>query len=442
MIRKSSIAVPLLEPSTPADAQASPLLSDAAGIRLYVAFLFLGVGAVLPTFVIFAAVDYFTLISPSGSLEFEINAWFNGMLFAVSVANALQQQIGFTVRIIWGFVATAACLVSVPVLGALLLGRGEEYASLHGRLLLLVAALMGAANATSQCSLFGLSSAAFPPAFTQALLTGVALCGTTITLTRAALKLFVQDGLGGPSAYAFFLFSAAYSCGSAVVFWQLRTRSDLFRAQLTAAVDTSPTLSRRAAARPGASPAPPLRRDATSFRARTLALLLPAPGRRGVGEACVLLVIVNAQFTCVVPSMVGLTRDFIGEGWSHVLAILAYNFSDLFARAVLAPRWPCGLRATWPAVVLRLGLIAAVGLCAPPRVLSGSSAPLLAALAALGSSTGYLSSCVMRTATAHVEPHDREAAGYLGVLSIFAGLIVGSVLAFPLAALVAGGTRR
>lgn len=64
--------------------------------------------------VIFAAVDYFESVSPSGNIVFELNVWFNGMLFLFSVANALWlSRLGFTLRIVWGFIVMGVCMASV-----------------------------------------------------------------------------------------------------------------------------------------------------------------------------------------------------------------------------------------------------------------------------------------------------------------------------------------
>ena len=84
---------------------------------LYVCIVLLGVGSVLPTFVIFAAVDYFETMSPD--MMVHVNLAYNGMLFMAAFANASAKSLesaGFTIRIIWGFVGIGACMGSLPVL--------------------------------------------------------------------------------------------------------------------------------------------------------------------------------------------------------------------------------------------------------------------------------------------------------------------------------------
>jgi len=312
---------------------------------------------------------------------------------------------------------------------------GPEWARRFEMLVLAVAAVLGVADAFSQCSLYGLSSAAFPPIYTQALLMGVSICGSLITVTRMCFKWAFGDH--SHSSYAFFLFAAAYSVGSAALYWYVRRRNTLFRARLIAAIETSPTLAIRAYE---TSPKGTVRkpRHDEYFSAQVVDLLCYSPKSR-VGETCLMLIFVHAQFTAVVPSIVGLTHDFWGTGWYQVFAIFAYNVGDLCGRGPLATYLPCPVGYRWGAILLRCVLVVAICLCVPPYPLSGSPIPLLCVIVPFGGSTGYLASSIMAGATDHVSAKDREATGYLGILSIFAGLILGSALAFPLKEFVQPG---
>ena len=108
----SPLDTPLLDAAPGCD-------NDAQGRTLYIAFLVLGVGSVLPTFVLGAAIDYFASVSPGNDLVFELNAWFNGMLFVLSIVNALWlTRFGFTARIVWGFVTMGVCFATLPMVSA------------------------------------------------------------------------------------------------------------------------------------------------------------------------------------------------------------------------------------------------------------------------------------------------------------------------------------
>ena len=110
-----------------------------------------------------------------------------------------------------------------------------------------------------------------------------------------------------PRSYAFFLFAAAYSFGSALLYWHVRRRNTLFRARLTAAIETSPTLAIRAYA---TSPKGTVRkpRQDEYFSAQVSDLIFYSPQSR-VGESCLMLICVHTQFTMVVPSIVGLVTS-------------------------------------------------------------------------------------------------------------------------------------
>jgi len=396
---------------------------------LYVAFLLLGICAVMPTFVIFAAVDYFNDISPGGDIEFSLNVVFNGTLFATSLASALFfQNYGFTSRIVVGFITIAACMAAMPLLDQLR-GVSQWWSDMFSSLVLLIAAVLGVADAFAQASLFGLSSAAFPPYYTQALMFGVSICGTVLTLVRIACKAIFPSDLR-LSSYIFFAIAAAFSLSAPFIYLALR-RQPLFKSFVSSAVKTSPTLARREYRNspPGSmrKPDPKL-----SFRGQAAALLRVG----SVRESCALLLLLNAQQFLVVPSVVALSHDFIGDGWYQVVAILTYNLGDLCGRGPLAAFFPWPTRFIWPAVAVRVLLDVAVCLCVPPHALSGSPVVLLVVVAVFACSTGHLATCVISAAATHVKETDRETTGYLTILALFLGMICGSAGAYPLKTLI------
>ena len=232
----------LLQESPPTPNQLH--FKDKEADSLYFAFLVLGVGSVLPSFIYGASVDYFNQVSTSAYLEFPLNAALNAVLFVFSVINALYlDRLGFTLRIFYGFIAMAACLGALPVLYALhslrVIGDTAYY-----WLLIADASLLGAADACAQASLYGVTSAACPPLYTQALMQGVSVCGTSVTLLRVVIKLFIRDVL--LSSHLFFAGCALYCLVSAAQYAVIRLRYPLFRRFLNDAATTSPTLMRRA----------------------------------------------------------------------------------------------------------------------------------------------------------------------------------------------------
>ena len=153
-------------------------------------------------------------------------------------------------------------------------------------------------------------------------------------------------------------------------------------------------------------------------------------------EPCAQLVLINAQQSMTVPSIIGLSLDFIGAGWYQVLAILSFNVGDMLGRGPLAAYYSCPPRLVWPSVVARFGLNWAMCLCVPPYALSYNPVPLPLLGLALGLTTGYLATSVATSVATRVSANDRETSGYLIILAIFFGLMGGSFAAIPLKALI------
>ena len=399
---------------------------------LYRSFLLLGIGSVLPTFVIFGAVDYFNDIGGGGDINFALNVCYNGCLFVCSVANALWlQKYGFTIRIVWGFVAMGVCMLSIPLLDQLR-EFGPSWGKVFESLVLILACILGIADAFAQGSLYGLTAAAFPPIYTQALMFGVAICGTLMSLARIACKLLYDDLRG--SSYIFFFIAGAYSLSVAALYCRERRHNLLFLSKLDDAMETSPTLAmRKYMTSPKGTVLKPDK--SMSFGGQVYELLVDTPAVR---SACLMLIAANAAQYAVVPSILGLSHDFVGEGWSQVLAILACNVGNLFGRGPLATRYPVPHRHVWPSIGATCVLTAAVCLCVRPFPLSFNPFLPSALAFALGGASGYIATCIISTASTRVTDKDKETTGYLCILAIFFGLIFGSALAYPLRILVTG----
>jgi len=395
---------------------------------LYGAILLLGVGSVLPTFVIFAAVDYFTLISPH--LMAHISLAYNGTLVIAAFLNALSsmEKLGFTVRIVYGFIGIGCCMAALPVCEHFRM-EGLLSESVFAAFVVLIMSCLGVADAFAQAPLYGVVSATCPPIYMQALMLGVALCGTTITLGRLLLK-GVTQGSTFLSASIFFSVAAVYAFGSAGLYFRVRTRHRLFLSYLFDASQTSPTLMRRAYAKsPGPMRRPP---SNLSFTGQVFDLLKT----KEVLEVMMMLLLIHAQQFVVVPSIVGMAHDFIGDGWSPVLAILAYNVGELIGRGPLATCCCLEMSRIWPGIYIRCMIDAAICFCVPPYLLSTSPYPLLLLIGMLGASTGWLATSVMQQVGSRVSPSDRETTGYMSILAIFSGFIVGSGLVYPLTLVV------
>lgn len=134
--------------------------------------------------------------------------------------------------------------------------------------------------------------------------------------------------------------------------------------------------------------------------------------------------------------LAGISHDFIGFGWSALCGIFLYNAGELLGRGPLAAHYCLPIRWVWPAVCVRGAIDAAICACVPPYAFSRSPYPLLALVTMLGASTGWLATSVMQQVGSRGKPQDRETIGYMSILAIFSGFVVGSGLTYPLVLLV------
>eukprot|EP00854_Cymbomonas_tetramitiformis_P016074 gene16074-19066_t len=186
-------------------------------LELYFFFVLLGLGSVLPSFVLASAVDYFTTVIDRKSINFEINVAYNGSLFLTTVFSLFYLPRGaFVPRCISGFAVMAFCFVAIPALEWLRAYGGSD--TLVWNLLMGNIVILGAADSFAQTPLFALTGSAFPPSCTRALMAGVALCGTTMTAARICTKSTTSDVQY--SSYAFFTLSSliCFACGTGVYY--------------------------------------------------------------------------------------------------------------------------------------------------------------------------------------------------------------------------------
>lgn len=139
-------------------------------LSMYLQFVFFGMGTVLPIYVIFAAVDYFDDIFPKSEPEFAINVIYNPLLFCGSFANLVWGRgSSFKWRIVYSFAVMALSMLGFIAFDRLEL-CGATCLQSHYWAVLGVAGVLGLADAVCQSTLFGLTSHALPPLYTQGLM--------------------------------------------------------------------------------------------------------------------------------------------------------------------------------------------------------------------------------------------------------------------------------
>lgn len=159
-------------------------------LGMYLQFVFFGIGSVLPIFVIFAAVDYFDDIFPGKEPEFVLNMIYNPLLFCGSFVNLVWGRASsFKWRILLGFSVMAVCMLAFIVLDQLEL-CGSTCLRSHFWSVLAVTAVLGLADALCQSTLFGLTTHALPPLYTQGLMVII----SCLNCIKASCNSIMHDG--------------------------------------------------------------------------------------------------------------------------------------------------------------------------------------------------------------------------------------------------------
>ncbi|EDO46907.1 predicted protein [Nematostella vectensis] len=387
-------------------------------LPMYLQFVFFGIGSVLPVFVIFAAVDYFDVIFPSKEPEFALNVIYNPLLFCGSFVNLVWGRgSSFKWRIVSGFSVMAVSMVAFIALDQLEL-CGATCLKTHYWSVLLVAGILGLADAVCQSTLFGLTSHALPPLYTQGLMFGASICGGIITILRIVTKSTTSSM--HLSSYYYFGATSVFIALVIILFIRLMSGSAFQRYYSRAARYSLDKDLRH-----------PIRR-LVGFTIEALKVL----SYKRVFCYCFLLMLIHLQQFMVMPSVVTMANDFLGHGWYPVLLVLVYNIGDVIGRGPLAMYYTYNLGWAWLSTFVRFSLVIGICLSVPPYMLSRKPAWMATFVGLLGLSTGHLSTSLMSQASVDVPGRAKETVGYLGVLSMTLGMAGGSALSLGLKALI------
>jgi len=387
-------------------------------LGMYLQFVFFGIGSVLPIFVIFAAVDYFDNIFPHKQPEFALNAIYNPLLFCGCFVNLVWgRAASFKWRIVSGFSVMVVCLMGFIVLDQLEL-CGSTCLKSHYWSVLFVAGVLGLADAVCQSTLFGLTTHALPPLYTQGLMVGVGLCGLLMTFLRVLTKATTKNL--HVSSYYYFGTAAMFILLVIAVFFHLSRGNALKRYYSRAPRSGVDTDWKH-----------PFQRFAF-FTGEALRVLR----YKHVFCHCFLLTLVTAQQYVVMPSVATMATDFLGSGWFPVLLILVYNIGDVLGRGPLAMYYVYSLHWAWLSTLVRFFVIAGICLSVPPHMMSDRPAWMAMFVAVLGLSTGHLTTSLISYASSEVPGRAKETVGYLSVLSMTLGMAGGSAASYCIKALL------
>lgn len=251
----------------------------------------------------------------------------------------------------------------------------------------------------------------------------MSICGLIITILRIICKATTTDVHW--SSYLYFGTTAAFIL--LVIFLYIRlTQGEAFLKYYTRATKYSFQMIAKQ----------PIKCFAM-FSAETIKVLQ----YKQVFSYCFLLTLVNVQEFMVMPSVVTMARDFLGNGWFPVFLILIHNLGDFFGRGPMAAFFTYSLQWSWLAMLVRFSLVIGICLSVPPYMLSHKPAWMATFVALLGISTGHLTTSLIAYAAADVPGKAKETVGYLGILSITLGMAVGSGLSLGLEELINRANR-
>lgn len=151
---------------------------------------------------------------------------------------------------------------------------------------------------------------------------------------------------------------------------------------------------------------------------------------------CFLLMTIQLQLFMVMPSVVTMAKDFLGNGWYPVLLVLVYNIGDVIGRGPMSLYYNYNLCWAWLSTFVRFSLVIGICLSVPPYMLSRRPAWMATFVGLLGLSTGHLNTSLMSHASIDVPGKAKETVGYLGVLSMTLGMALGSALSLGIKALI------
>ncbi|KAK3698313.1 hypothetical protein QZH41_017681 [Actinostola sp. cb2023] len=389
-------------------------------LPMYLQFVFFGMGSVLPMYVIFAAVDYFDDIFPNSEPEFALNVIYNPLLFCGSFANLVWGRgSSFKWRIVYSFAVMALSMLGFIGFDRLEL-CGATCLRSHYWAVLAVAGILGLADAVCQSTLFGLTSHALPPLYTQGLMFGASLCGFLVTLLRIITK--ATTAKMNISSYYYFG-STSFFIAIAILLFIRLTKGRAFQRYYSRASKYTCSLEKDLKH--------PFKRLACfSFEA------IKVLSYKRVFCYCFLLMTIQLQLFMVMPSVVTMAKDFLGNGWYPVLLVLVYNIGDMLGRGPMSLYYTYSLGWAWLSTFVRFSLVIGICLSVPPYMLSRRPAWMATFVGLLGLSTGHLNTSLMSHASLDVPGKAKETVGYLGVLSMTLGMALGSGLSLGLKALI------
>jgi equilibrative nucleoside transporter 1/2/3 len=450
--RSETAPQPLLDPAGEASPPKDPFKAVLLGLGLQ------GIGALFAWNSIISPISYYKLSfahSPfRTSFESLLSVTFTGVGLVALLALQLVQHL-YSLRagilISLTMMLSVFLVLSVYTLWPLLQPADDLHTDVNRDatsafvVTILCTAVASTAQAVLTSSLFAYSSA-FPPQYTQAVSSGMAVAGLAVSIANLASA---GDEVGDTpdadfrdtivSAVASFGVAAAVF-GACLVFFMLTEQSEFVR-------DTKRYVAKCSSAETEVT-ARPAEAEAAECVEQGRASYANVCGDKGGGTAMLVrrispwafVLIFNFTVTIgLFPAITGMiTSISYSDTWKTLFAavvFVAFNFGDLLGRT-FPPRCLAKSRNAVALALCRALLAPLFMLChmrpgksALPALFNTDAAPLLLVFL-LGGTNGMLTSSALVHAPHSVRPAESRRAASLMILALNVGLVLGSLISF------------
>eukprot|EP01104_Vermistella_antarctica_P011586 TRINITY_DN3251_c0_g1_i1.p1 TRINITY_DN3251_c0_g1~~TRINITY_DN3251_c0_g1_i1.p1 ORF type:complete len:492 (-),score=87.75 TRINITY_DN3251_c0_g1_i1:80-1516(-) len=450
---------------------------------VYIVFVVLGVGLLLPWNVVITALDYWTEIYPETWFVFGLSSAYNAVsLPMLAVTIWLGPKMTLSPRIIWPFAIDAVALALIPVVTYYSVdpaGEKDFLIPTHISIFLSLAivGVLGVATAVLFGSVLGYA-ALFPPKYTTAVMTGNGVAGVIAGALRILTKFeFAGDASGLKwSGMAFFATGFVIMSLCLVTYLWSKTLEYTHYILLKADADREKKRVMEASGRVRRSHANETsvvslmadgynenesllgRQEAVNHHPEdmTISVIGGRSGRTSssFGVLCKIWIecfevfyvfFVTLTFfpgvTSLIPSNTG--NSSYDKEWFPILMVGTFQLFDLVGRTIV--NWVTLPRSSvWVLVILRTGLVALFFFSIRPIFFtniefSGPYLPYIF-MAVFALTNGFSGTLAMMYGPSRVAPEDLETAGIMMSFFLNLGIVAGVVAAIGVMFVVSPST--
>ncbi|XP_076900533.1 equilibrative nucleotide transporter 1-like [Bidens hawaiensis] len=380
----------------------------------YITYFILGTGYLIPWNAFITAVDYFSYLYPSASVDrlFAVVYMLIGLISLLFIVFYSHKSNAF-VRINVGLCLFVVSLLVVPVMDVVYV-KGQV--GVYGGFYVTVAAvgLSGVADALVQGGVIG-AAGEMPERYMQAVVAGTAASGVLISLLRIFTKaVYSQDEIGlRKSANLYFIVSIVVMI-ICIVLHNIAHRLPVIKHYND------------------------LKIEAVNNEKEEKGVLYDALGKstlwdvvgtvKWYGLGTVMIYVVTLA---IFPGYI--TEDVhsqILQDWYPIILIASYNVFDLVGKSLTSVYVIENYKVAIGASFARLLFFPVYLACLHGPVFLRTEIPVTIVTCLLGLTNGYLTSCLMMVAPKTVPLQHSELAGIVLVLFLVVGLAIGSVVSW------------